>query len=75
MKFDNPGEVQNFEEGDVVICGTSQAGTLIQIAQDKAWVLLANLDIWYGDAKQCKYPQDQAHLDACPREVDRFKGR
>ena len=74
MKFSTFGQKPEFEEGDVVVCATTQAGTVVQIA-DKLWVLLANGDFWFGPETQCDFPQDQAHLDASPREVDRFKGR
>ena len=65
----------DFEEGSVVICSTSQAGTLVQVAGKDVWVLLANGDVWVGQAHHIRYPQDQADLDACPLNVDRLEKR
>ncbi len=66
--------MNNIDEGSVVICSTTQAGTVIQ-AGSEVWVLLANGDIWTGPAHGLREPQDQADLDACPLEVERFVER
>lgn len=63
------------EEGIVVICGTSQAGTVILNTSGNLMVLLANGNIWYGPSSQCRLPQNKEDLDSCPLEVDRFEGR
>jgi len=62
-----------FEEGSVVICGTSQAGTITDIFKRNVWVLLQNGDIWVGSVGQIRFPQDQADLDACPLNVERLE--
>lgn len=62
-------------EGSVVITKTTQAGTVIQIDGSEAWVLLANGDIWTGAVHFVREPQDQADLDSCPLEVERFVER
>ncbi len=61
----------NFNDGDVIICSSGQAGTIAEIIGKDAWVLLANRDIWVGSLSQCRYPQDQADLDAAPLHVER----
>jgi len=61
-----------FSEGDVVICGTGQAGTICAIGAQLC-VHLRNGDLWYGMDSQCRFPQDQADLDAAPLDHDRFK--
>jgi hypothetical protein len=63
------------EEGSVVICGTSQAGTVVMNAKGDLMVLLTNGNIWFGPSSQCRLPQSREDLDACPLEVDRFEGR
>ena len=62
-------------EGDIVICSTSQAGTLIQIDGKNAWVFLRNGDIWTGFLSQIYKPQSQEHLDACPINVPRIEAK
>lgn len=61
----------NFKEGDVVICATSQAGTIAQITGDSVWVFLRNFDIWVGATHGIRLPQSQEDLDACPVDVER----
>lgn len=63
-----------FNEGDVVIVGTGQAGTIHHIGND-VWVLLANTIVWYGSIGQIRHPQSPEDLAACPLDVDRFIGR
>lgn len=63
------------EEGTVVICGTGQAGTIVQNIKGDLMILLANGNIWVGPSHQCRVPQDTEDLAACPIEVDRFEGR
>jgi hypothetical protein len=63
-----------FKEGEVVIIGTGQAGTVISLNKDYC-VLLANGDLWYGFESQMRYPQSKEDLDACPLNVDRFADR
>jgi len=65
-------EVKGFEEGQVVIVSSSQAGTIIQI-DSSIWVFLANSDIWVGTEHEVRFPQDQADLDACPLNVERLE--
>lgn len=67
--------MNEINEGDVVICGSGQAGTLACEGKDSVCVLLRNGDLWYGPIHQCRKPQDQADLDAAPIDVDRFAGR
>lgn len=65
----------DFEEGSVVIVqATLQIGTIVQLDQG-AWVLLANGDIWVGSERGLRFPQDQADIDACVLNVDKFEGR
>lgn len=66
--------MQKFSEGEVVIVGTGQAGTIWFIKNDIV-VLLTCGEIWYGMDSQLRYPQDQADLDACPLNADRFATR
>jgi hypothetical protein len=61
----------SFREGDVVICGSGQAGSLVQEGSD-VWVLLTNGDIWTGPENRIRHPQDQADLDAAPLEVEKI---
>ncbi len=64
-----------FEEGSVIILAhTLQLGTIIHMGQD-VWVLLTCGDIWVGNQREIRFPQDQADLDACVLNVDKFKGR
>lgn len=62
------------KEGDVVIVGTGQAGTLINTGSQFA-VLLRNGDLWYGHPGLVRIPQSQEDLDAAPIEFDRFATR
>lgn len=64
-----------FKEGDVVICVTSQAGTLAQITGKDVWIILRNGDIWTGPVHDVRFPQDQADLDACPVDVEREEAK
>lgn len=64
--------MNEFVEGNVVICTTHQAGTLIHIKLKSVWVLLANGDIWVGNIHDVRLPQDQADLDSCPFNVERL---
>ena len=61
-------------EGTVVIVGTGQAGTIVEMGKD-VWVLLANYNLWIGPFHQIREPQSAEDLAACPLEVDRFIGR
>ena len=65
---------KEFIEGDVVICGSGQAGTVIQSGRD-VWVFLRNGDVWTGPAHQIRFPQDQADLDAAPINVERLEAK
>jgi len=62
-------------EGDVVICATSQAGSIVQIDGKNVWVLLRNHDIWTGLLSQTYKPQSKEHLDACPIDVARVEAK
>lgn len=62
-----------FVEGSVVISGTGQSGSVIQISGKEIWILLQNHDIWVGDSHQVRFPQDAADLAACPLNVDRIE--
>ena len=64
-----------FQEGDVVICSTGQAGTVVQLASNQAWVLLANGDFWIGMPNSLRKPQDAEDLALCTLDVDRFAAR
>jgi hypothetical protein len=61
------------ESGKVLIVGSGQAGTCLYGDKDSICVLLRNGDLWYGNPKECREPQDQADLDAAPVDFDRFK--
>jgi hypothetical protein len=63
--------MSDFQEGDVVICGTGQSGTLVQEGSN-VWILLRNGDLWTGPENRIRHPQDEADLEACPMEVERF---
>ncbi len=59
------------KEGDVVICDTGQAGTLILSFGSESQVLLRNGDVWVGDIKRLRLPQGAPDLEACPIDVER----
>lgn len=63
-----------FKEGDVVIAGTGQAGTVIQVNGRDLMVLLTNMLIWQGSDGHCYHP-DADVLAAAPLNVDRFEDR
>ena len=63
----------SFHEGLVLICGSGQAGSVVQIDGSNLWVLLNNGDIWVGPQHQCRTPQDEADLAACPLNVERLE--
>ena len=63
--------MNKFKAGDVVICSTSQAGTIIDLAGRDASVLLANGEMWHGLDSQMRHPQDEADLAAAPFNVER----
>jgi hypothetical protein len=65
--------MDNLEEGMVVICSTSQAGTITQIIGNDSWVLLTNGDIWVGQLHDLRLPQNEEDLAACPLNVDRLE--
>lgn len=65
--------MSNLSEGDVVICSTGQAGTLIQIIGKDIWVLLTNGDIWTGQLHGARLPQNEEDLAACPLNIDRLE--
>jgi hypothetical protein len=65
--------MNNFIEGDVVICTTTQAGTIIGMMGKNVWVLLRNGDIFTGLFHEIRYPQDQVDLDSCPLDVERLE--
>jgi len=63
-----------YEEGEVVIVGTGQAGTVIGLYKQYI-VLLANGNLWYGFESQMHRPTSREELDLCPLETDRFATR
>jgi len=63
------------EIGDVVICETTQAGTIVQKDKEDTWVLLRNGDIWVGLSYNCRLPQSKEDLDACPINVKRLESK
>jgi hypothetical protein len=64
--------MDSFEEGSVVIlASTIQIGTIIYLGKD-AWVLLACGDVWVGNPRELRSPQDQADIDACVFRVERL---
>jgi len=65
--------MSSFNDGDVVICGTGQSGTIIQLDGSESWVFLLNGDIWVGAIHQIRFPQDAEDLIACPLNVDRLE--
>jgi len=65
--------MSDFVEGVVVICGSGQAGSIVQIDGRDVWVLLRNGDVWVGSSNQCRIPQDEADLNACPLDVERLE--
>lgn len=63
-------------EGQVVIVSqTNQAGTIAGKNATTACVLLANGCLWFGEFYHLRKPRDQAELDACQFDADRFEGR
>jgi hypothetical protein len=65
----------SFHEGGVVICGSGQAGSIVEVDGSNVWILLNNGDIWVGPFHQCRYPQDEADLAACPLNVERLESK
>jgi hypothetical protein len=65
--------MNEFVEGDVVICGSGQAGSLAQLAGKDVWVLLQNGDIWVGQTHAIRLPQDKADLESCPLNVEKVE--
>ena len=64
--------MDSFEEGSVVILATTiQIGTIVHLGKD-AWVLLKCGDIWVGNPRELRFPQDQADIDACVLNVERL---
>ena len=61
-----------FKEGDVVICGSGQAGTVIQVGKTSITVMLRNTEMWIGSPFQCRFPQSDEDLASCPLEVPHF---
>jgi len=62
-----------FVEGQVVICGTGQCGTIAQKSGKEIWILLRNGDLFVGQDYQIRVPQSQEDLDSCPLNVDRVE--
>ncbi len=68
--------MDDFFEGQVVIVAlTMQAGTVANIVKDFVWILLQNGDIWCGNMRDIRHPQDEEDLKACVVNVDRFLNR
>ena len=67
--------MSEFIDGSVAICATGQAGTIIQLTGNEAWVLLRNGDIWVGLINRIRLPQDSADLEACPIDIERFDAK
>jgi len=68
--------MNDFVEGTVVICASTQAGTIIGFSSaTDVMVLLANGDFWMGMLKQCRIPHDADDLAAAPRDIDKFASR
>lgn len=67
--------MNNIFEGSVVICGSGQSGSIIQMDSKNVWVLLKNSNIWIGPMHQVRLPQDQEDLDSCPLEVERIPNK
>ena len=65
--------MSKFKEGDVVICSTTQAGTVIGLAGRDVSILLANGEMWHGIDSHVRHPQDEADLAACPLNVERLE--
>lgn len=59
--------------GTVVICGDGRAGTIEIVVGSTVWVLTRNHHIWIGPLNQCREPQSQEDLDACPVDVPRLE--
>lgn len=62
------------KNGDLVIVPTTQAGTVINLGNGEAWVLLANGDLWTGPERQAR-PATKEECEAAPKDVERFKDR
>jgi hypothetical protein len=67
--------MNDFVEGVVVIVGSGQAGTIVEVTGRDVWVLLRNGDVWIGPMSQIRLPQDQADIDAAPLNVERLEKR
>ena len=65
--------MRSFEENDVLIVKTQQAGTVVQVNGKDIWLLLRNNDVWVGPSHDARFPQDQADLDACKVDVERLE--
>lgn len=65
--------MDDFEVGNVMICSTGQAGTIIEKIKRDVWILLRNGDIWIGPIGMCRLPQDEVDLNSCPIEVERLE--
>lgn len=63
------------KDGDVVIVGSGQAGTVIENVRGSVVVLLANYDLWTGPSTQVHIPTSPEELAQAPLEVDRFEHR
>ena len=49
--------MNDFVEGVVVIVGSGQAGTIVEVTGRDVWVLLRNGDVWVGPMNQIRLPQ------------------
>jgi len=58
-------------EGSVVIVSSGQAGTLVARSGESVTVLLRSGYLWQGPINQCRIPQDEQDLAACPIHVER----
>jgi hypothetical protein len=47
----------------------------VNLGESFVWVLLTNGDIWCGNPRDIRFPQDENDLKACVLEVDRFLNR
>lgn len=65
--------MKEFAEGEVIIVGSGQAGTVVEVDGSNVWVLLNNGDIWVGPFHQCRYPQNEEDLASCPINVERLE--
>ncbi len=59
----------------VIIAATMQAGTVTHDDASGIWVLLTCGEMWIGNKRDVRIPQDQADLDSTVLTVDRFKDR